>query len=332
MRADPTLDAVPQTLAPREVDLSDEVRPKSRPHPTDGEIERFARAQHGVVTAAQLRDLGLGERGSGHRAATRRLQRLHRGVFAVERPQAKGRWLAAVLACGDGAVLSHASAAALWGLIPGQAAEVHVNVAGVRRRGPVGIAIHRAMLDRDDVTSQDGIPCTTLARTFVDVAAAVERGRLERAIVLADERGEFDLGALREQLARMAGRRGCAALAAALAGFDERAIGRSVAETRFLALVRRARLPTPEANVWIPLPEGGGYRPDFLWRERRLIVEVDGRAHHSRRRAFDHDRRRDRRLFLAGYTTLRFPAREVLSRPTRVASELRTLLDRSPAL
>jgi very-short-patch-repair endonuclease/predicted transcriptional regulator of viral defense system len=309
-----------------EVDFSAKVRPKSRPRPTDLVIQRFAESQHGIVTVAHLRDLGLSERASSHRAATGRLHRLHRGVLAVERPRQEGRWLAAVLACGDGAVLSHASAAALWGLIPDPAGVVHVNVAHTQRRGRSGIVAHRATLAPEDVTSREGIPCTTLARALVDVAATISPQRLERALVVAEERGQFDLTALRDQIARMRGQRGCAALAAALSGFDDRAVTRSVAEARFLALVKRRRLPKPEVNAWLPLPEGGGYRPDFLWRDRRLIVEVDGRTHHSLRRAFEHDRQRDRRLLQAGYSTVRFPARQVLDEPARVAQELQGLL------
>lgn len=314
-----------------EVDLSDGMRPERQPHPTDLQIQRFAEAQHGIVTGAQLRKLGLGERASGHRVATGRLHRLHRGVFAVERPTAKGRWLAAVLACGEGAVLSHASAAALWGLVPDPTAVVHVNVAGTSRRHRPSIVHHRATLVAQDATSRDGIPCTTMARTLVDVASTVPRRRLERAIGIAEERGELDLAAIQRQLSRMSGRRGHAALAAVLSGFDDRVVTRSEAEVRFLALVRRRRLAEPEVNAWIPLPEGGGYRPDFLWRDRGLIVEVDGRTHHSLRRAFEHDRRRDRRLLEAGYVTVRFAARQVLEEPAGVGDEMRALLSRADA-
>lgn len=318
-------DPTPERRTEGEVDFSDEVRPLSRPHPTDRLIQQFAEARHGIVTATQLEDLGLTRRATAHRVRSGRLRRLHRGVFAVERPSQQARWLAATLACGDGAVLSHGSAAALWRLLPDPAA-VHVNVAGTHRRSRPGLVLHRAELAPEDVTRREGIACTTRARALVDVASTIPRHRLERALVLAEERGEFDLVAIRDQLTRMPGQRGCAALAAALSALEGRDVTRSVAEARFLALVRRRRLPKPEVNVWIPLPEGGGYRPDFLWRDRHLIVEVDGRSHHSRRRAFEHDRRRDRRLFQAGYVTVRFAARQVLEEPTHVADELRTLL------
>jgi very-short-patch-repair endonuclease len=310
-----------------DVDFADEIRRRSQRHPTDAEIAKRAHAQHGVITLAQLGALGLGPRGSEHRAATGRLHRLHRGVYSVESPGPHGRWLAAVLACGEGAVLSHKSAADLWGLVADAGADVHVNVVTAGRRRRPGIALHRSTLSEEDVTTRDGIPCTTLSRTLVDVAAMLSRHRLERAISIADEQGEFDLAAVREQLDRMRGQRGSAALGAVLARFDDSQPTRSVAETRFVGLVRRARLPSPEVNAWIPLAEGGGYRPDFLWRDQRLIVEVDGRSHHSHRRAFAHDRRRDRRLLREGYATVRFPAREVIGSPAAVASELRSLLE-----
>ncbi len=203
---------------------------------------------------------------------------------------------------------------------------MHVNVANARRRSRPDLIIHRAALAEGDIAIHEGIPCTTVPRTLIDVSALLNPARLERAIALADEIGRFDLRAIRDQIDRMPGQRGTGRLAVALAGFDDRAAVGNAAEARFLALVAQAKLPRPEVNVWIPLHGGGGYRPDFLWRARRLIVEVDGREHHALRRAFEHDRRRDRRLFQAGFVTLRFPAREVLSRPREVVNELREVL------
>lgn len=322
--------AFPHRHQQREGDLSDEIRRKSRPHPTDAEIREFADTRHGIVTASELRELGLGERASQYRAASGRLRRLHRGVYSVERPSQKGRWLAAVRACGGGAVLSHASAAALWDVLGDPTGTVHVNVVGAHRRPRPGVTIHRAKLESVDITSIDGIPCTTLARSLVDVAATISDHRLERTIVLAEEIRVFDLRAIHDQLERMRGHRGSAALTRAISRFEDLAGIRSLAEARFLALVRSAGLPEPEVNTWIPLPEGGGYRPDFLWRDRKLIVEVDSRTHHALRRAFEHDRRRDRRLLREGFVTVRFPAREVLRNRVEVTRELRSLLPKSP--
>ena len=102
---------------------------------------------------------------------------------------------------------------------------------------------------------------------------------------------------------------------------------RSDAEDRLLEIVEDARLPAPAVNTWIPLPEGGGYSPDFLWRAERLIVEVDGRTYHARSRAFRHDRTRDRRLALLGFETRRYAASEVFSEPDRVGGELRAFIE-----
>lgn len=229
--------------------------------------------------------------------------------------------MAAVLACGAHAVLSHRSAAALWGLYP-TPRTVDITVTRGQRRHRDDIVVHRSPLSATEVEIHERIPCTTPARTLVDLAAVVSRRRLERAIDLTEELHLFDLTATRSQLEQMPGSRGASALSAVLASFDGRDATRSAAEQRFLTLVRRQRLPSPEINVWMPLPEGGGYRPDFLWRDRQLIVEIDGRPHHSRRAAFEHDRRRDRRLARLGYETRRYAAREILATPDAVMSEL----------
>jgi very-short-patch-repair endonuclease len=301
------------------------MRPERHAHPTDLEIARFAQTQHRVVTVSDLRRLGLAERGVRHRAATGRLQRVERGVYASERPQAAGRWMAAVLACGEHAVLSHRSAAALWG-VASDGPAIDVSVTRGQRRARPGLAVHRAKLTGDDVTMQDGIRCTTLARTLVDLGAVVERRWLVHAVDRAEELRTFDLNAVRGQIERMRGARGTAALAAVIATFDGSEPTRSEAERRFLGLTRRHQLPKPEVNVWVPLAEGGGYRPDFLWRPQRLIVEIDGRAYHARRAAFERDRRRDRRLARLGYETRRYTARELGAEPAAVAAEVGAFL------
>jgi len=239
--------------------------------------------------------------------------------------------MAAVLAAGPGAVLSHRSAAALWELLNDGRRGVDVTVGRGKARRRPGIEIHSAVLADGDLTVREGLPCTTLPRTLLDLAATADRRLLERAIGRAEELRAFDLGEIRELLARSPGQRGTRALATAIAELPEAGGTRSEAEERFLALVRRAGLPVPEVNVWIPLPEGGGYRPDFLWRDRMLIAAVDGRSHHSLRRAFEHDRRRDRRLLREGYVTVRFPARQVLEEPARAGDELRSLLGPTPS-
>jgi very-short-patch-repair endonuclease len=278
-----------------------------------------------VVTAGQLESLGLSARGIRNRATAGRLRRLHRNVYAVERPRRESRWMAAVLACGADAVLSHRSAAALWGLCPEPKA-VDVALAHGQSRARPGVTVRRMRLGAADVTTHEHIPCTTATRTLIDLAAVVDRRRLELAVDRAEELRVFDLDAIRSRLHDLRGHRGTGRLTALLDSFDGPDSTRSAAEARLLTLIRRARLPMPEVNAWLPLPEGGGYRPDFLWRGHALIVEVDGRTHHSRRSAFERDRRRDRRLARLGYETRRYTAREVYTSPHEVTSELTIFL------
>jgi hypothetical protein len=306
--------------------ITDAIRPKLAPDRSDRALAEWARGQHGILTVGQLRALGLGPRGARHRAATGRLIRLHHGVYAIGRPTVEGRWMAAVLACGPGAVLSHRSAAALWG-IGDDPATTDVAVPGRTGRSRPGIAIHRVeTLEAADITSRSGISCTALARTLVDLAAVTRRRALERAVDRAEELRVFDLGTLHEALERHRGRRGTRALAAILTDYSEPAVTSSEAEERLLALIDSAGIPRPRLNAWIALDGGTGYAPDFLWDAARLIVEVDGRAYHARRRAFSHDRQRDRKLALAGFETRRYAASELRSDPERVIAEIRAFL------
>lgn len=297
---------------------------------SDREIARRAERQHGVLTLAQLQEIGLSQRAVSDRVTAGRLHRLHRGVFAAERPAPPGRWMAAVLAAGPGACLSHRSAAALWGLVEERGRTIHMTVphATTRRRPP--LQIHTGgMLRTEDMTACDGIPCTSVHRTLLDLAATVDRRTLERAVDRAEGLRLFDLRALDDVMAHNRGRRGNRALASLLAGYRESTETRSEAEERLLALVRASGLPTPRVNAWLALPDGGGCRPDFLWRHARLVVEVDGRRYHATRRGFQRDRRRDRRLALAGFETRRYSASEVAREPERVVTEIRAFLARA---
>lgn len=174
------------------------MRPVSARDRSDRAIAAVASGQHDVVTLAQIEELGLSARAIRHRAASGRLQRLHHGVYALGRPTSHGRWMAAVLACGPGAILSHRSAAALWGIAEQIGPVIDVATPHRAGRSRPGIAVHRgADLAADgDITSRDGIPCTSLARTLLDLAAVAGRRTLERAIDRAEELREFDLGAL----------------------------------------------------------------------------------------------------------------------------------------
>jgi predicted transcriptional regulator of viral defense system len=312
--------------------LAATVRPRSARVPQDRSDRRLterARGQHGVLTAAQLEALGLSPRAIRHRAASGRLCRIHTGVYAVGRLDAHGRWMAAVLACGPGAVLSHRSAAALWDFGTAGQGEVDVTVAGRAGRSRRGIAVHRGeALAAEDVAIHEGVPCTSVARTLLDLASIVDRQRMERAVDRAEALRRFDLHALRKALHRHRHRRGASTLAAILADYTAPTVTRSGYERLLLSLVADAALPPPRTNAWIALDGNSGYEADFLWPDRHLIVEVDGRAHHARRRAFAHDRQRDRRLALAGFETRRYAASELTSAPERVVAELSAFLAR----
>jgi very-short-patch-repair endonuclease len=316
------------TALPDEARVMAKVRPRPALRRTDRDITDLARPQHGAVTLEQLGNLGLSGRAIRHRVASGRLSRVALGVYAIGHVTERTRLMGATLAIGDGAALSHRSAAALWGLRADHRDVVDITLVGCRtRRAPSGIAVHSGTaVTQEDIGIEAGIPCTTVARTLLDLAAFADRQTtIERAIDRAEELRLFDLAALTDVLARNRRRRGAGRLGAVLEAYAGPALTRNEIEARFAALVQRAALPTPEVNTWIPLAEDG-YRPDFLWRDARLIVEVDGRTHHARRRAFEHDRRRDRRLALAGYETRRYAAAEVIRDPRSVAREVAAFL------
>lgn len=308
--------------------LAATMRPELVRSRSDRAIELASRPQHGVITLRQIEALGLSARAVRHRVATGRLLRLHRGVYATGRPTAETRWMAAVLACGDGALLSHHSAAALWGLRSDPARWVDVSVPTRGGRACEGIAVHRReTLKPTDATSKHGIPCTSVALTLLDLATVLDRRSLERVIDRAEELRLFDLSAIDRLLAQGGRHRpGSGALANALAAYEAPTITRSEAEERFLSAIEAAAIDRPLVNTWISLENGTGYSPDFLWPDAGLIVEIDGRAYHAKRRAFRHDRQRDRRLALAGFETRRYDASEVIEEPERVAAEVLAFL------
>ena len=288
----------------------------------DRELAALAGAQHGVVSLAQLRALGLSGSAVRSRVAAGRLHRVHRTVYAVGHRvlTARGRWIAAVLACGADAVLSHRAAAALHDLRRSDRRTVDVTAPRGRRRD--GIDVHRNALAEEDRTEREGIPCTAVARTLLDLAEVLDRAGLERAFDRAEQLRVLDAGALEALLARSPGRHGVRHLRAVLDGFDaERARTRSELERRFLRLCDRAAVPRPRVNHVVVLG-AETVEVDFAWPDRRLAVETDGHATHGTRQAFEADRRRDQRLKLAGWETLRFTWRQILDTPYEAAAIL----------
>jgi hypothetical protein len=302
--------------------------PQSDEPPLDVLIARLAERQHGVVSLPQLQSLGLSARAVRDRVAAGRLTRIHRGVYAVghSRLTQRGHWIAAVLAYGPTALLSHRSAAALHGIRPDNRPKIEVTLPSPSARSRPGIDVHRSTtLEAADVTTIDGIPCTTLARTLLDLAEVIHRQGLERAVDQAEVLQIFDLRAVEGVLSRAAGRRCAGVLRDVLARYDGPALTEKELEERFFALCLAAGLPKPGVNVWITLDGGVAYKADFLWRAERLIVETDGWGSHGTRRAFENDRRRDRRLIVAGWTVVRFTWRDVEREPEEVAETLARL-------
>lgn len=244
-----------------------------KPANTDHLIARIAATQHGVIAGAQLRAAGIGRQGISKRAKAGKLHRLHRGVYAVghTRLSFEGRCMAAVLALGVDVVVSHRSAATLWGLLSPAGAPIDISVpsdGGREKRR--GITIHRSSTLTDGLTTRrHGIPVTNPARTLRDLHRTSPQLVYRRAV-----RRALDLRLISStDLER------------------EEHLTRSELERLFLRLCRRYRLPQPEVNVRL-----GPHEVDFLWRSQRVIVETDGYRHHGDRTAFESDRARDVRL------------------------------------
>jgi hypothetical protein len=300
----------------------------------DRVIAELAARQHGLTTAAQLVAAGLTRRMIERRARRGLLHRVHRGVYSVGcEPVGRGaRWLAAVLACGPDAVLSHVAAAALWAVRETAATVIDVTSPTGSGRGRRGIRVHHAALAGVDVTVRDGIPVTSLPRTIVDLATMVSPGALEYAIHRAEARRMLTPADLHETLDRLRGKKGTGPVRAIVgaAHHDLDARTRGPWERRFLALCRGHDIPEPMVNRWIALEiASGGLEVDFSWARERLVVEVDEEASHHTLRAQRNDPARDRALRAAGWRVVRV-AQSEFARPARIAAKVRTALgDRS---
>jgi len=287
-------------------------------------LSALADRQYGVVGHGQLTAMGLGERTIARWISVGRLHKVHRGAYAIGRRSVvqRGTWLAAVLACGEGAVLSHTSAAALWELIPARAL-VHVTSprGNQGRRRWRGIHLHRGRLDLDETTFQDDIPVTSVARTLFDYAEVVDFRRLESAWEEADRLKLLRLTDVERVCERGYGRRALKPIRRLLA--EARAITRtrSPLEDRFQDFCRHFDLPPHSTNV-----EVLGKEVDVLWPAAKLIVELDSWEFHRHRAAFQRDRARDTHLLVAGYRTIRVTHDRLDKEAPELASQLRRLL------
>jgi very-short-patch-repair endonuclease len=258
----------------------------------------------------------------GRRVSGGRLHPVHRGVYAVGHRvlTADGRWMAATLAAGG--LLSHATAAAAWEMLPAKGGLIHVTVHGdPGRKRRTGIRIHRrGTLEPQDRTTRRGIPVTTPMRTVLDMSTILDGRRLEQLLDRAERR--LDFAELNAHLEAHPHRPGSSSLQAVLSHYTVGSTPtRSRLEETFLRLCDDHGLPRPETNTHIE-----GIECDFVWRDAQLIVEVDGYGFHRIRTVFVSDRERDVVLKLAGWTVLRFAYEHVTDRPGWVAAAIRRSL------
>lgn len=284
----------------------------------------LADRQYGVVSRTQLLAMGLSSDVVDRAVRSGRLRPVFRGVYAVGHTalRREGWWMAGKLAAGDGATLSHRSAAMLWGLLTGPVLPVELIGTGERGRKLTGVVAHRMRLDPTEIVIRDGLRVTTPARTIVDLAPVLARRSLRETVERAQDLHRFRPVEIRAILDRDPGRPGTRPLSDLLALLQPDADkARSHLERIFLALVRRARLPRPAVNEVI-----GGRSRDFVWPKERLVVETDGYRYHSSKGAQRRDRRRDRELTALGWRPVRFTYEEVAFEPGEVARELAALL------
>jgi very-short-patch-repair endonuclease len=299
--------------------------PRKQPRRIDAELALIAERQHGVISLTQLVDAGLDSRTVRNRAASGRLHRLHLGVYAVGHTSLtrEGRWMAAVLWGGDGASLTHQAAGAHHGL---RAWSGRPTITLPRqRRSNSRVKTHQRVIPADEITVIDGIATTTVPRTILDLASILDRHGLDQVIREAEVRRLSDPLSLPDLLERYPGRRGTATLRSVLAELEVGGgITKQELESRFARFLDAERLPRPERNASIRL----GNRfvvPDCLWREHRLIVELDGHDVHDRRIQSDSDKERDRELLLIGWSVIRVTWRHLHAGRPKLAADLRRL-------
>ena len=285
----------------------------------------LAGQQHGVVARRQLLALGFNAREIEHRVRRGRLHPVMRGVYAVGWPRLtpERRWMAGVLACGEGAVLSHRSAAMLWGI-------------GTERQGMIDVSLpRRAELRRPglrvrgrpsllpaNITSRSGIPVTGPAQTLVDLATELPEREVERAVNEADKQNLIDPEALRIELDGRAGEPGVPLLRRLL---DKRTfrLSDSDLEILFRPIAMSAGLPLPLTKQMM-----NGFEVDFSWPDLGLVVETDGLRYHRTPSTQTRDAQRDRAHVLAGMTPLRFTHYEIKFESRKVEAELSRIAGR----
>lgn len=277
-----------------------------------------------MVSICQVRELGYADGTFRHALRTGRLHPVFHGSYAVGTPgiSLHGECIAAVLSCGDGAVLSHRSAAWLWGLTSRFTRPIEVTAASPRDTRQL-IRVHSAeALAPQDRTTHERIPVTAVSRTSLDFAAT-DPAYLGQALDNASRLGLLDMLAMDELLSRSKGFRGVARLRTALVIHRSAAYTRSGLERRFLQLVKRAGLPRPSTNLFVE-----GYELDAYWPAERFAVELDTYDYHGHPRAFEADRIRQESLKLAGIEMVRITGNRMDHEPESIARRLHLLLAR----
>jgi len=285
---------------------------------TQRSVWAVVREQHGVVTRAQLRALGFSEKAIRHRVRKGRLHRIWPDVYAVGRPELtrEGLWMAAVLTCDDGAVLSHASAAALWRIREQRRGPIHISVPSPRDPRRLGIRVHRRQSVRG--TTHQGIRVTNPSQTIIDLAPTLTERQLERIIDEADKLDLVHPEALRQHGAEE-GRVGGSKVRTLL---DKRTflLTDSELERRFVPIAEAAGLSRPETRAKV-----NGFKVDFFFRAEGIVVEADSGRYHRTPSQQRRDRIRDHAHALAGLTPVRFTHDQIAHEASYVADILRRL-------
>jgi hypothetical protein len=275
----------------------------------------LARRQHGVLTRSDLLGLGFSPEAIKHRLGTRRLHPVMRGVYAVRWPQLtrEGRWMAAVLACGEGAALSHRSAGALWGIVSEHHGRVDVTI---RRRSDLrrtGVRVHgRPGLSPAEFGERVNIPLTRPVQTLIDLATELPTRQLERAVNEADKRDLIDPEELRVALDLRPGQRGVPVLCRLLDRYTFR-LSDAQLEVLFRPIAAAAGLPVDLTKVWV-----NGFEVDFFWPDLKLVVETDGFRYHRTAATQTKDAVRDQTHTASGLTPLRFSHWQIKYDPAHV--------------
>jgi hypothetical protein len=298
----------------------------SRSRSRERAVATIAARQLRLINASQLRESGY-SRNAIHNAANRgRLQRLHHGVYATHPPpfSREQRWLAAVLACGPGALLSHEPSAILQGFLESGTPIPHVTVPTGRGRSRHGLVVHRGLVDPRDRRRIGSIPCTSADRVIVDLAPSLDEAGIERLLVAAESLGLVKRGRLCELVEERRGRPGIGRLTTVLA--LEPALTRSDLEAMFMPVWRLANVPRPRVNWAVAVPtEACPLTVEFAWPELKLAVELDSQRFHGDWEQAERDRERDQSLALAGWVCHRFVRRAVATDPRAVAERLQAL-------